>query len=75
MTCTNPARERQINERLEAIHRRLKWIADTEANAARCGRSEGRFDQERSKLIAETDILLDQLAAIGGSPAFRPPPE
>ena len=76
MPCTNPAREGQINRRLEAIHPRLQQIADIEANAARVGGigADGRFDPERSRLIAETDRLLDELAAIGGSPAFRPEP-
>lgn len=76
MTCINPAREAQINRRLEAIHRRLQQIADMEANAARVGGSaaDGRFDPERSRLIAETDRLLDELKAIGGSPTYRPAP-
>lgn len=76
MTCINPAREAQINRRLEAIHRRLRQIADIEASAARVGGigADGRFDPERSRLIAETDDLLDELAAIGGSPVWRPAP-
>lgn len=76
MTCTNPARETQINRRLEAIHRRLQQIADIEAGAARVGGigADGRFDPERSRLIAETDDLLDELKAIGGSPVWRPAP-
>ena len=76
MTNTNPAREAQINNRLGQIHRRLADIATTEANAARVGGygSKGEFDPERQRLIEETDCLLDELAAIGGTVSFEPRP-
>ncbi len=76
MTNTNPAREAQINNRLGQIHRRLDDIAAIEANAARVGGygSKGEFDPERQRLIEDTDCLLDELAAIGGTLPFEPRP-
>jgi hypothetical protein len=73
MPCSNPIREAQINQRLEQIHRRLQQISDLEANAAlvKGVGSRGEFDAERQRLINETDRLLDELAAIGGSPKYH----
>ena len=69
MTNTNPAREAQIQNRLGQIHRRLADIATIEANAAHVGGygSKGEFDPERQRLIDETDRLLYELAASGGT--------
>lgn len=72
----NPTLESRINDRLDQIHRRLAEIAAIEANAARVGGygAKGEFQPERDRLTAETDTLLDELEAIGGSPKFRPKP-
>lgn len=72
----NPVREARINDRLGQIHRRLADIAAIEAKAALVGGygSKGEFDPERQRLIEETDHLLDELAAIGGTLPFEPKP-
>lgn len=76
MPCTNPALESRINDRLDQIHHRLADIAAIEANAARVGGygAHGEFQPERERLTAETERLLDELEAIGGSPQFHPKP-
>lgn len=55
------------------IHRRLAGIAEIEAKAAPFGSygSKGEFDPERQRLIEETDRLLDELTAIGGTLPFE----
>jgi|GEM_PF-1640207 len=72
----NPVREARFNDRLSQIHRRLADIAAIEAKAALVGGygSKGEFDPERQRLIEETDRLLDELAAIGGTLSFEPKP-
>lgn len=76
MPTTNPTLEHRINDRLDQIHRRLGDIAAIEANAAAVGGygAKGEFEPERDRLTAETDTLLDQIEAIGGSPKFHPKP-
>jgi hypothetical protein len=76
MTCSNPIRETQINGRLGQIHDRLARISTIEANAARVKGfgSSGEFDPERQRLIVETDRLLDELTAIGGSQKYKAKP-
>ena len=72
----NPAREARINDWLGQIHRRLADIAAIEAKAVLVGGygSKGDFDPERQRLIEETDRLLDELTAIGGTLPFKPRP-
>ena len=72
----NPVREVQINDRLGQIHRRLADIAAIEVKAALVGGygSKGEFDPERQRLIEETDRLLDELTAIGGTLPFESRP-
>ena len=69
----SPIREAKINNRLGQIHRRLADIATIEAMAALVAGygSNGEFDPERQRLIEETDRLLDELAAIGGTLPFE----
>ncbi len=76
MTCTNPNLEARINQRLQHIHQRLEQIAAIEASAAWVGGkgSKGEFDPERQRLIEETERLLGELEAIGGSPKYHPKP-
>jgi hypothetical protein len=76
MPCSNPIREAQINNRLAQIHRRLDQIADIEAKAAphKGFGANGELDPERQRLTEETDRLLDELSAIGGSPKYHPKP-
>jgi len=73
---SKPVREAQINNRLGQIHRRLGDISAIEAKAVLVGGygSKGEFDPERQRLIEETDRLLDELAAIGGTLPFEPKP-
>ena len=73
---TNLTRDALINDRLGQIHRRLADIAAMEAKAALVGGhgSKGEFDAERQRLIEETDRLLDELAAIGGTLPFEARP-
>lgn len=70
----HPAREAQIKNRLGQTHRRLTDIASIERNASLVGGygSKGEFDPERQRLIEETDRLLDELAAVGGTLPFEP---
>ena len=74
MPSTNPLLEQRIQQRLTAIHRRLGTIADTEAAAAPHGGfgAHGELDPERTRLIGETDMMLDRLSVIGGCLPFRP---
>lgn len=67
-----PLREEQITTRLAHIHTRLSWIADREAQAARFNGigARGEFSEEHARLTAETDDLLDQLKALGGTLPF-----
>lgn len=70
----NINRERLLNFWLAFIHHRLSWIAATEAQAARFGTygSKGEFDPERTVRIIQSEMILDRLAAIGGTPGFGP---
>ncbi|MFL6846647.1 MAG: hypothetical protein ACJ8ER_17410 [Allosphingosinicella sp.] len=65
-----------MSDRLAQIHDRLVWISETEAKAAliKGFGANGEFDPERQRLVEETDRLLDELAAIGGSPKYQPKP-
>ncbi|MGY5780309.1 hypothetical protein [Rhizobium sp. LEGMi135b] len=65
--------EDDLNRRLDALHSRLKWIADTEARAAwiQGYGAKGEFDQERTKILADAENVLDQLVALGGGPKFQ----
>ncbi len=56
--------ERELNERLTAIHHRLQWIADQEARSAWVKGifASGGLDDERTRLIEETEKLVGQLA-------------
>ena len=66
--------EQQLNDRLDDIQARLQWIADTEARAAwiKGFGANGEFDDERTRLIDETDRVLNELQKAGGSPQFKP---
>ncbi|ATC32514.1 hypothetical protein CA606_09220 [Caulobacter vibrioides] len=66
--------EQQLNQRLDAIHARLQWIADKEARATWLGTygKDGEYDAERTRLIEQTEKVLDALVAIGESPKYRP---
>lgn len=74
MTLKQPPTEQQIRSRLHQIHTRLTWIAKREAKAARFGGigAKGEFSEEHARLTAETDQLLDQLKALGGTLLFNP---
>jgi hypothetical protein len=71
LTCTNPPREALISLRLAQIHQRLGDIAKIELGSAMAGgkgkAAQGHFEPERNRLVAETDILLDEMKAINGS--------
>lgn len=66
--------EQELNNRLDAIHARLKWIADAEARSAwvKGLAARGIFAEERDRLIAETEKVVDALEKLGGSPEFPP---
>ena len=66
--------EEELNARLDAIHARLQWISDAEARAAWVNglAARGILDTERERLIQETERVLDDLQAMGGSPRFKP---
>lgn len=74
MKNTPPLTEQQITTRLADIHARLAWIANREAQAAWVNGigAHGEFSAEHARLTAETDQLLDQLKAIGGTLPFDP---
>lgn len=76
MTCSSLVREAAINQRLAQIQQRLADIAAMECASALAGgkgrAAQGHFDPERTRLIAESDDLLDEMEAIGGSLIFRP---
>jgi hypothetical protein len=65
--------EEELNRRLDALHHRLKWITDTEARAAwiQGYGAKGEFDQERIKILADAENVLDQLVALGSGPKFH----
>ena len=67
------AKEAELNVRLQRIHERVAWIADTEARAAWVGGygAKGEFDAERDSKISQAERVLDELAALGGSPKFQ----
>ena len=69
-----PLSEEQISNRLAQIDARLKWIAERESQAAWVGGigAHGEFSDEHARLTAETDELLDQLQALGGTLPFDP---
>lgn len=66
--------EEELNLRLQGLHERLQWIADTEARAAWVGGygAGGEFDGERERLIEKAERVLDELERVGGSPKFHP---
>lgn len=65
--------EERINGRLTQIHHRMNQIAEIEANAAPVGGygARGEFENERTRLIAETEELLDRLTKIGKTIPFQ----
>jgi hypothetical protein len=68
--------EAELNDRLDRLHARLKWISDTEARAAwiKGYGSSGEFDAERERLIIAAEAVLDVLEKVGGSPRYKPAP-
>lgn len=74
MPTIDPKTEARLNARLDTIHQRLQWIADTEARAAwfQTFGANGEFDQQREKLIGDAEAVLDALEAINGTPGYRP---
>lgn len=66
--------EQALNKRLDAIHDRIKWIANAEEKAAWVNgiAAQGVHDPERERLLNETDRILDELTRLGGSPKFIP---
>jgi hypothetical protein len=56
-------REEEIERRLLQIHKRVQWMANTEARAAwlRTYGARGEFWNEKKKLLDETDRLFDEL--------------
>lgn len=73
MTLIQQLTEEQIRSRLHHIHTRLAWIAEKEAKAAPYGGfgARGEFSAEHTRLTTETDQLLDQLKALGGTLPFN----
>lgn len=73
MTSKQQLTEEQIRSRLQQIHARHAWIAEREANAAWCGGygARGEFSAEHTRLTTETDQLLNQLKALGGTLPFN----
>lgn len=61
--------QEQIVTRLTYIHARLQWIADREAQAVWVNGigANGEFSDEHARLTAESDDLVDQLKALGGT--------
>lgn len=55
-------REKQIDDRLLAIHHRIAWMADAEARAAWINglAAKGAFLDEKERLLDEADRLLDE---------------
>ncbi len=59
----NEEREAKLARRLEAIHKRVQWMANEEARAAWVGgiAARGEFLAEKERLLDETDRILDEL--------------
>lgn len=66
--------EEKLNARLDSLAKRLQWITDTEARAAwvKGYGANGEFDEDRDRLIAQMEKVLDALEQINGSPKFHP---
>ena len=63
-------REKRMEKRLLAIHKRVQWISNREERAAWIGGygAQGQFEQEREKLLSKAEQILDELSA----PSKRP---
>lgn len=67
--------EDELYTRLDRLHARIQWIADTEARAAwaKGFGANGELDAERGRLLEQAEAVLDELEKIGGSPRIYPP--
>ncbi|MDE0052224.1 MAG: hypothetical protein OXO52_20760 [Rhodospirillales bacterium] len=59
--------EERLWNKMRQCRDRLQRIADEEARAARLrsGAADGRYEEERDRLIDKMDELLDQLEGLG----------
>ena len=73
MTRRKLTEEERLGARLAAIRERMSTIADLEAAAAPVGgiAARGIFEDEKDRLIAETDQILDRLTQLGASLPFQ----
>jgi predicted nucleotide-binding protein (sugar kinase/HSP70/actin superfamily) len=55
--------EKDLEARLLQIHKRLQWIADTEARAAWVAGygARGEFEDERDQLLKQAEEILTKL--------------
>ncbi len=62
-TLNQQEREKNLLRRLDAIHKRVQWIADAEARAAwiRGIGARGEYLAEMERLVDETDRILAEL--------------
>lgn len=65
--------EKQLWDRIAAIHRRVQWMADEEARSAWVSgpAAQGSLLLTKDKLISEAEALLDRIEAMQN--ADRPP--